>query len=135
MRGYSPASSTKERIRKKLTTSKDLEQQINTIQQQFTVVPPLRQLLHEDSQELEVLLEHVVKRILGEASSSLVKTIRDILDGELGRNYQWPGNVRELEQAVRCILLNGRYLGETQSKAFDLRSRLHQEIDFGSLDA
>ena len=135
MRGYSPASSTKDRIRKKLTTSKDLEQQINTIQQQFTVVPPLRQLLHEDPQELEVLLEHVVNRILGEASSSLVKTIRDILDRELGRNYQWPGNVRELEQAVRCILLNGRYLSETQSKAFDLRSRLHQEIDFGSLDA
>jgi hypothetical protein len=98
-------------------------------------VPPLRQRLHEDPQELEVLLEHVVKHIIGEASSSLVKTIGDILDRELSRNYLWPGNVRELEQAVRRILLNGRYLGETQSRAFDLRCRLHQEIDLGSLNA
>lgn len=101
----------------------------------IVTVPPLRQRLHEDPQELEVLLEHVVKRILGEASTALVKTIRGILDSELGRDYPWPGNVRELEQAVRRILLTGRYLGETQSKAFDLRSRFQQEIDFGSLDA
>ena len=101
----------------------------------IVTVPPLRQRLHEDPQELEVLLEQVVKRILGETSQGLVKTIGDILHRELGCDYPWPGNVRELEQAVRRILLTGRYLGETQSRAFDLRSRLHQEIDFGSLDA
>ncbi|MCK4503242.1 MAG: transposase [Desulfuromonadales bacterium] len=36
MRGYSPAGSAIDRIRKKLTTSKDLQQQINTIKQQLT---------------------------------------------------------------------------------------------------
>jgi hypothetical protein len=147
-RTFTPVGgSQKQRFRGRViaATNKPLEElrQKGTFRDDFfyrlcsdiVTVPPLRQRLHEDPQELEVLLEHVVKRILGEASSSLVKTIRDILDRELGRDYQWPGNVRELEQAVRRILLNGRYLGETQSRAFDLRSRLHQEIDFGSLDA
>jgi transcriptional regulator with AAA-type ATPase domain len=147
-RTFTPVGgSQKQRFRGRViaATNKSLEElrQKGTFRDDFfyrlcsdiVTVPPLRQRLHEDPQELEVLLEHVVKRILGEASSSLVKTIRDILDRELGRDYQWPGNVRELEQAVRRILLNGRYLGETQSRAFDLRSRLHQEIDFGSLDA
>lgn len=147
-RTFTPVGdSQKQRFRGRViaATNKPLEElrQIGAFRDDFfyrlcsdiVKVPPLRQRLHEDPQELEVLLEHVVKRILGEASSSLVKTIRDILDRELGRDYQWPGNVRELEQAVRRILLIGRYLGETQTSAFDLRSRVHQEIDFGSLDA
>jgi transcriptional regulator with AAA-type ATPase domain len=101
----------------------------------IVTIPPLRQRLHEEPQELEALLGQVVKRILGETSPDLVKTIGDILHSELGSDYPWPGNVRELEQAVRRILLTGRYLGEAKSSAYDLRSRIHQEIDLESLDA
>ncbi|WPL19589.1 Type I restriction-modification system methyltransferase subunit [Thiorhodovibrio winogradskyi] len=34
---------------------------------------------------------------------------------ELPANYPWPGNVRELEQALRRIILNGRYAQDALS--------------------
>jgi transcriptional regulator with AAA-type ATPase domain len=72
------------------------------------VVPPLRQLLREDPEELGRMIAHVVKRIVGEDSGELVQMVREVIDGELGPGYSWPGNVRELEQAVRRILLTKR---------------------------
>lgn len=77
-------------------------------------VPSLRQRLTEDRRELGLLLHQVVRRSIGETSSELV----DWLEFELGRqlpdNYAWPGNVRELEQAIRRLVLNRRYVGESR---------------------
>jgi len=98
-------------------------------------VPPLRQRLRENPLEMEILLEQVIGRILGAPSPALVETIRETLEREVGPDYPWPGNIRELEQAARRILLTGRYLGDTHFRAADLRRRIHQQLDYGTIDA
>lgn len=96
-------------------------------------LPPLRQRLQEEPREIEILLGHVVRRIVGEHSAELAADLRGILARHPGPHYPWPGNVRELEQAVRRILLTRRYAGE--QTAPDLTARLHRGIDEGLLDA
>ncbi len=75
-------------------------------------VPPLRRQLREDPGSLDALLAHLLVRILGTADDGLVASIRRSLQRELPGDYPWPGNVRELEQAVRRVLLTGRYGGD-----------------------
>lgn len=99
-------------------------------------VPSLRQRLREDPAEMDELLDHVIKRLTGRESKCLVAEIKDVFRRSLGDNYPWPGNVRELEQAVRRILLTGRYEGDLVfAAAPDTRARLLAGIEAGSLDA
>jgi hypothetical protein len=72
-------------------------------------VPTLRQRIAESSGELEQLVKLLVARIAGGETSAPADAVLDALKGSLPRGYPWPGNVRELEQAVRRILLTGRY--------------------------
>lgn len=93
-------------------------------------VPPLRQRLAETPAELELLVQELVMRLFGSASTEAADLVLTALRRDLPTDYAWPGNVRELEQAVRRILLTGRYQGEPTT-----------EIDFwrqaqaGMLDA
>jgi transcriptional regulator of acetoin/glycerol metabolism len=66
-------------------------------------VPTLRQRIAESSAELELLVRLIVGRItgLGDVSAEVLEN--------LPHGYDWPGNVRELEQAVRRIVMTGRY--------------------------
>jgi hypothetical protein len=98
-------------------------------------VPPLRQRLKEESGELDLLLAHTLQRIIGDHSLGLLKTVKKILEKEPGRDYPWPGNVRELEQAVRRILLTGRYSGDTREVPAGTRDRLMEGIDNETIDA
>jgi len=97
-------------------------------------VPPLRQQLAEDSASLDQLLETVLLRILGTVDSTLTKSIRQSLHRDLPAGYRWPGNVRELEQAVRRILLNGRYVGDPAANPA-AEENLQALADAGELDA
>jgi len=72
-------------------------------------VPPLRQRLREDAGELADILGVTVANILGQPSPELVRGVVASLKRSPGPDYAWPGNVRELEQAVRRILVAGRY--------------------------
>jgi hypothetical protein len=72
-------------------------------------VPPLRLRIAESHAELERLVGFLVERMTGERSSTLSERALATLARTLPPDYAWPGNVRELEQAVRRILLTGRY--------------------------
>jgi len=75
-------------------------------------LPTLRQRIAESAKELEQLVELLVARIAGADSPALVAAVLEALEASLPRGYAWPGNVRELEQAVRRILLTGRYVAD-----------------------
>ncbi len=72
-------------------------------------VPPLRQRLQENPQELTLLVKHIVGRIIGEPSPRLAEMAQQILQRDVGKDYNWPGNVREMEQAIRRIVLTKQY--------------------------
>jgi hypothetical protein len=72
-------------------------------------VPTLRRRLAEEPGELDLLLEIILQRLVGDKWAELLSTVRHALLKSPGGNYIWPGNVRELEQAVRRVLLTGKY--------------------------
>ncbi|NIQ93359.1 MAG: sigma-54-dependent Fis family transcriptional regulator, partial [Desulfuromonadales bacterium] len=99
-------------------------------------VPSLQQRLQEESAELGILINHLLRRILGEESPEMAKVIEETLKEDLGPDYPWPGNVRELEQAVRRILLTNHYKGDTfLAPPEDLPGRLLDGIERENLDA
>jgi transcriptional regulator with PAS, ATPase and Fis domain len=102
------------------------------------MVPPLRQRIEEDSDELHDLLEVTIERITGEPSAELVELTKKTIAAELGTNYLWPGNVRELAQCVRRILLNRSYIShqrETDSNSKAYPAQLAKDLENGSVDA
>lgn len=73
-------------------------------------LPTLRRRLDEDPEELPRLVKNLLARHLGpEAGVALLGRVTDALADSPGPDYPWPGNVRELEQALRRILVVGRY--------------------------
>ena len=77
-------------------------------------VPSLRERLDDDPGELDELVRHFVRRLLGEAGDAAAGKdvsgeVADWIGEHLGAGYGWPGNVRELEQCVRNILVRGCY--------------------------
>ena len=99
------------------------------------VVPPLRQRLQEDPRELDQLLDYLATRMTGEKSREFVEMVHEVINKGVGKGYGWPGNVREMEQAVRRILLTRHYEGNDKATTTDLRKRLFEGIDAGTLDA
>jgi len=98
-------------------------------------VPPLRQRLQEDPQELGQLLTHTVTSIIGEPAPELEEMVASVLCGSVAGAYRWPGNVREFEQAVRRILLTKHYTPGSVPISQDLRERILDGIKNESLDA
>lgn len=96
-------------------------------------VPPLRQRLAETPAELDLLAAALVTRLLGAASPEADELVLTALRRDLPADYAWPGNVRELEQAVRRILLTGRYAGE--SAAASTEADFWRQAQAGALDA
>ena len=97
------------------------------------VVPPLRQRLEEDAGELKLLIDHLLQRMLGAASSDLTTELCEALHNHPGPGYAWPGNVRELEQAIRRVLLTRTYEGDMGSVGAGFYSRILNGVDSGTL--
>jgi transcriptional regulator with PAS, ATPase and Fis domain len=70
-------------------------------------IPTLAKRFEETPQELDLLVQVVLRKILGMHETSLTKQITTTLHHLVPDQYSWPGNVRELEQCVRRILLKG----------------------------
>jgi DNA-binding NtrC family response regulator len=97
-------------------------------------VPTLRQRIAESAGELGLLVRLLVERIAGTQDPALVAEILEALERGLPRSYTWPGNVRELEQAVRRIVLTGRYAADL-APAPDDETALVAKLRAGELTA
>ncbi len=99
-------------------------------------VPPLRIRIQEDPDELDDLIEHTMKRIVGESSPGLVIEVGETIRRQIPAGYSWPGNVRELEQCIRRILLKQSYkIDELDTNHQNTAERIIAGIKEGSLDA
>jgi transcriptional regulator with PAS, ATPase and Fis domain len=98
-------------------------------------VPPLRQRIAESSAELEQLVGLLVTRIAGPEARELAGNVLEALEANLPPRYSWPGNVRELEQAVRRILMTGRYVPEHKTELSDEEAALARRLSAGELSA
>jgi transcriptional regulator of acetoin/glycerol metabolism len=98
-------------------------------------VPTLRQRIAESPAELDQLVRLMVARITGAENHDLVADAIAALHNGLPRAYAWPGNVRELEQAVRRILLSGRYAPQMPDTAADENEALTDQMRAGELTA
>jgi len=98
-------------------------------------VPTLRQRIAESPAELEQLVRLLVARITGAQAPELVAAVLEARGSTLPRGYAWPGNVRELEQAVRRILLTGRYAPDASPSAPGEDEALVEKLRAGELTA
>ncbi|HEY3490584.1 MAG TPA: sigma 54-interacting transcriptional regulator [Candidatus Deferrimicrobiaceae bacterium] len=74
-------------------------------------LPTLRQRLREDPGELGRLVSSILSRLDPAASGREERLVMAALRDGISPDYPWPGNVRELEQAVKRVILTGRYEG------------------------
>ena len=98
-------------------------------------VPPLRLRIEQNPAELEQLVSLLVARATGEDTPELARRVTGALRDALPRDYPWPGNVRELEQAVRRVLLTGRYEGLELVQKTDEEAALAGELRDGEMTA
>lgn len=76
------------------------------------IVPSLRQRISESPEELDLLVNLLIRRMTNHEGGELSEIVIKRLRHDLPENYQWPGNVRELEQAIRRIVLTQHYYGD-----------------------
>ena len=102
----------------------------------LVTIPPLRVRLREDPEELDNLIGAILCRLAGQAVSTREQQlVKKVLKRDLGQEYEWPGNVRELEQAIKRIILTGRYHGVKREKARgDAADRLAAVLREGALN-
>jgi sigma-54 specific flagellar transcriptional regulator A len=98
-------------------------------------MPTLRQRLAESTAEMIQLVRLLVARITGLEGSDLADRVLQQLEECVPRGYLWPGNVRELEQAVRRILLTGRYVPDAAPVSENEDDQLVEKVRAGELTA
>ena len=99
-------------------------------------MPPLRQRIQEDPKELDELVKHVVKRIIGRDSRDVCERVTSAIHEQIPADYRWPGNVRELEQCVRRLLLTQRYeITKMSPDDANLEERIIYNLKTGDINA
>lgn len=90
-------------------------------------VPPLKQRLDENPDEIRVILDFTIKRILGKSSINMVDKISFFISKSQPPDYPWPGNIRELEQCTRQILLRQSYNWQNDAQEKKVIDLLEEE--------
>ncbi len=98
-------------------------------------VPPLRQRIQEDPQELPDLVGHLLERMIGDQNPELVDMVIQAIQNSLPEDYPWYGNVRELEQCVRRILLTRKYSPDKNAHLISKGDVLLDQMSQGGLTA
>ena len=98
-------------------------------------VPTLRERITDSPRELEDLVQVVVTRIAGERQDALASVVMEVIHRDVPRDYPWPGNVRELEQAVRRIMLTGRYKSDPSAASPEPSREFTELAHAGQLSA
>jgi transcriptional regulator with PAS, ATPase and Fis domain len=99
------------------------------------LVPSLKQRIDENQAELDELISHTVEQITGHKAPELDRTVKEVIDTELGKGYHWPGNVRELEQCIRRVIIKRSYQGDKIIKSMNEKRKLFSNIESGNLSA
>ncbi|WP_136515507.1 sigma 54-interacting transcriptional regulator [Geomonas edaphica] len=99
-------------------------------------IPPLRERLGEDPEELDNLIAAILSRVAGQQVPARERQlVKKVIRRDVGVDYDWPGNVRELEQAVKRIILTGRYQVVRREKGLGRADRIAAGMREGSLGA
>ncbi len=98
-------------------------------------LPPLRQRLKENPQELEEILYVMLKRIVGCDPTALVHQITHQIQKTIPLDYGWPGNIRELEQCVRQMLLKQSYRWQKHPSRQQQHNEFQKKYSQGALSA
>ncbi|MFU8802489.1 MAG: sigma-54-dependent transcriptional regulator [Bradymonadaceae bacterium] len=99
-------------------------------------IPTLRQRLIEAPLELEGLVRHIVKGLVGKTLDEVVEGVLETVERTLPDDYGWPGNVRELEQCVRRVIIRGDYEGDPgKGRAVGESDALARAFENGELEA
>jgi DNA-binding NtrC family response regulator len=102
---------------------------------ELITVPRLQLRFQENPEELDMLLEYLVEKMLGAKSNEVIEMVKEVISKRLGKNYSWPGNVRELEQCIRSVIINSSYEGVIRKRADNIHYYLTEGIGRGDLDA
>ena len=75
--------------------------------------------LREISEDIPVLVHHLMRQVIGELDMAPMKISTPVLEKLMQR--EWPGNVRQLQNFVRRLIVfsNGDVIGMTDLKAVD----------------
>ncbi|MEM8680876.1 MAG: sigma 54-interacting transcriptional regulator [Planctomycetota bacterium] len=72
--------------------------------------PSLREQLDDRPEDLEAMVRHISRRLVGEEDEGgFAEQVVAWIGGHLGVDYPWPGNIRELEQCISSFLIRGSY--------------------------
>ena len=96
----------------------------------------LREILHEDPEELHHLVHFIAGRIAGsDEADGLTEEACKWIRGNLGLGYPWPGNFRELEQCVRNVMVHSEYMPESTQANLPRAKLLTSALGAGTLTA
>lgn len=107
------------------TTNQHLEEKIKNksfredLFYRLNVVTVTTPSLRDISEDIPVLVHHLVRRVSGELELEPLRIATPVLEDLMRR--EWPGNVRQLQNFVRRLILfsNGNEIGMSDLKAVD----------------
>jgi transcriptional regulator with PAS, ATPase and Fis domain len=98
-------------------------------------LPPLRDRIREDRDELRQLMRSLVQCITGDTKGEVFSVVFETLKADLPPSYPWTGNVRELAQTVHRILITRCYTPDAVPSSASEVDALHQDLENCDLSA